>query len=80
MSDAGEPFTMIQLEYMPVIIEAHRNDLHKLFDPASLPPQKPSRRERLGATIVRFGYWVGDQCRDVTSQSSTPVPSQQASA
>lgn len=70
---------MIQLEYMPVVIEAHRNDLRKLFDPASPVPRGPSRRERLGDIIVRFGYWVGDQCREATTQPSPPVSSQQAS-
>ncbi len=72
------PTTMIQLEYMPVVIEAHRNDLRALFDPSRPPEQRRSHRQRLGMIIVRFGQWVEDQCNEVTTEPPFLAPSQQA--
>jgi hypothetical protein len=71
---------MIQLEYMPVVIEAHRRDLRNIYNP--LPPElrRPSRRERIGALIVRFGHWVGDTCRDIASETPVPMTGQGARA
>ncbi len=65
---------MIQLEYMPVVIEAHRRDLRRLYEP--IPPElrRPSRRERLAAHIVSLGCWIADTCREVPEQPATLAP------
>jgi hypothetical protein len=71
---------MIQFEYMPVVIEAHRNDLRRLYEP--LPPElpRPSRRERLGARIVTLGHWVGNTCRDIATEPRIPTTGREAAA
>ncbi len=69
---------MIQLEYMPVVIEAHRRDLRRLYEPLSPELRRRSRRERLGTLIVNLGVWIGDTCRDIGETS--PVPATAADA
>ncbi len=62
---------MIELEYMPVLIDAHRQQLRELYDPRALPKTDASRRERLGAQIVRFGQWVANQCPEVAPERAS---------
>lgn len=71
---------MIPPEYMPVVIEAHRNDLRRLFEPERHgTPRRPLRR-RIGAIIIRFGRWVEDRCNEAASESPVAASNQRAPA
>ncbi|HEV2067437.1 MAG TPA: hypothetical protein VGR08_11435 [Thermomicrobiales bacterium] len=66
---------MHPLEFDSIVIDAHRRYLRDLFDPHALPAQGPSRRERLGSVIVRFGHWVAKSCPEITAVSAgDPLP------
>ena len=65
---------MHQLEYHPVLIESHRRYLRDLFHRQFLPDPAPTRRERLGRAIVRFGHWVAQQYPDVSAEPAGAQP------
>lgn len=71
---------MIPLEYIPVVIEAHRNDLRRLYEPQRQELPKHSRRQRLGALLIRFGQWLDDRCNEASIEAPASTTSQQAGA
>jgi hypothetical protein len=46
---------MLQFEYFPTVIEAHRNDLHALAQPLPSEIAVSSRRPAIGQRIVQLG-------------------------
>ncbi len=46
---------MIQLEYFPQMIEAHRNDLRAMAHPLPSEIAAPSWRRALGLRLIRLG-------------------------
>lgn len=69
---------MIPPEYMSVVIEAHRNDLRRLYDPERRGARTHAHRQRLGAQIVRFGQWVENRRIEAISEPPVVPTSQQA--
>jgi hypothetical protein len=49
---------MIQFEYFPQVIEAHRNDLRALAQPLPSEIVAPSWRRAIGLRLVQLGRWV----------------------
>lgn len=80
MSGPGETVTMIELEYTPVVLESHRNDLHKLYNPVPAEIRVRTSRQQLGAIIIRLGVWIGDLRSDIATEPPVAVSSQQARA
>jgi hypothetical protein len=59
---------MYQLEEMQILIDSHRTYLRNLAGRCDQPDAGPSLRNRLGALIVRFGTWVGNQCQEIAPE------------
>ena len=49
---------MVQFEYFPQLIEAHRNDLRAIAQPLPAAIAAPSWRRRLGIRLVQLGRWI----------------------
>ena len=49
---------MVQFEYFPQVIEAHRNDLRALAQPLPSEIAAPSWRRAIGLRLVQLGRWV----------------------
>ena len=72
--------TMIDIEYSPVVIDAHRNDLHKLYHPVPDGVRVRTNRQMLGAFIIRLGVRIGDLRPEVASEAPAATPALQARA
>lgn len=61
---------MIELEYMPIQVQAHHDYLRALAAPAPVGAVV-LRRQTIGRLIIRFGRWL-EHCRpDSTSSPLT---------
>ncbi len=65
---------MIDIDYQPVVIEAHRNDLRKLYHPVPYEVDVRTNRQRVGAFIIRLGERIGDLRPEITGESPIATP------
>jgi hypothetical protein len=61
---------MVQFEYFPVLIDAHRNDLRAMAQPLPSEVMLPARRHVIGRRLIRLGHWLAGTRPDAPS----PLP------
>lgn len=71
---------MIDIDYQPVVIEAHRKALHKLYHPVPPEVEVHTNRQRLGALIIRLGERIGDLRPERTGEATVVKPALQPRA
>lgn len=71
---------MINIEYTPVVIDAHRNDLRKLYHPVPDEVRVRTNRQRVGAFVIRLGERIGDLRPEVASDPQVAVSTRHAGA
>lgn len=49
---------MVQFEYFPAVIEAHRNDLRAIAQPLPGEVVRPGWRHAIGPRLVSIGRWL----------------------
>lgn len=65
---------MLEFEFSPTVIDAHRETLRKLYAPLPAELRAPTGRQRLGAFIVRLGERIGDIRDEVATEAPVITP------